>query len=555
MRTTLLPFLRQLTLLIFTGLAFAAVASQAAPAIPHLAKQGTATQLIVADKPFLVLGGELHNSSSSDLTFMAPAWDRLAKLQLNTVLAAVSWELIEPREGEFDFHLVDGLIADARRRDLRLILLWFGTWKNGMSSYAPAWMKRDFQRFPRVKVQSGQSVEIVSAFSNEALQADRRAFATLMRHLREVDGDRHTVVMVQVENEVGVLGDSRDRSAAANLAYAGPVPPALLAHLSLHHAELDKDLAALWQAHGAHTSGTWDEVFGSGPQTDELFMAWHYAAYIDSVTTAGKAEYPLPMFVNGWLNKPEQRPGDWPSGGPIPHTLDVWMAAASHLDLFVPDIYQLNFEHWCRSYARPGNQLFIPEMLKGETAARWSFYAVGEHEAIGVSPFGIDSVVDIESEPLCRAYAVLRQIAPEILAHQGKDAMTGFLLDEKQPAVTRRLGGYELEITLDQGFGQKPATAGGLIINTGENEFLGAGFGFRVRFRPLAPGPALAGILAVDEGRFIDGQWVPSRRLNGDEAGRGHWWRFLDFPGKPESIPFANDLGTGISRCRVYRYE
>jgi len=532
----------------------AATEQAVAPGIPHLTKQGTATQLLVDDKPYLIVGGELHNSSSSDLAFLAPAWERFSALHINTVLASVFWELMEPREGQFDFKLVDGLIDDARRHDMRLILLWFGTWKNGMSSYAPAWMKRDYQRFPRVKVLSGRSVEIISTFSTEAQQADLHAFAALLHHLRAVDGDRHTVIMLQVENEVGVLGDSRDRSVPANAAYARPAPAALLDHLQRSHPDLDVGLARLWEAHGAKTAGTWEEVFGGGAQTDELFMAWQYATYIDAVAAAGKAEYPLPMYVNGWLNKPEQRPGDWPSGGPIPHTLDVWKAAAPHIDFYSPDIYQPDFEHWCQGYARRDNPLFIPEMNLGEIGARQFFYALGEHQAMGVSPFGIDEVAPSDDEPLGRSFAVLRQIAPIILAHQGRQAMTGFLLDEKHPAVIRQLGGYELEITLDEGFGQKPVQAGGLIIATGPDEFLGAGFGFRVRFKPLTPGPPLAGIVAVDEGHYLDGEWVTGRRLNGDEAGRGHWWRFLDLPGK-DSVPNANSLATGISRCQVYRYE
>ncbi|PJF38504.1 MAG: glycoside hydrolase family 42, partial [Phototrophicales bacterium] len=110
---------------------------------------------------------------------------------------------------------VDEMIYEARRHGLRLILLWFGTWKNGMSSYAPAWVKRDFRRFPRVKIHDGQLVEILSTFSTETRDADARAFAELMRHLKTIDGDDHTVIMVQVQNEVGVLGDSRDRSPIA----------------------------------------------------------------------------------------------------------------------------------------------------------------------------------------------------------------------------------------------------------------------------------------------------------------------------------------------------
>src|SRR3954471_6820511 len=199
--------------------------------MPQLRRQGSATQLIVDGSPFLVIGGELHNSSSSSIEYMQPIWQRMRDLNINTVLTPVSWELIEPTEGSFDFALVDDLIRAARSHDLRLIVLWFGSWKNGMSSYIPLWVKQDSARFPRVLIHISEPLEVLSTLVEANWQADARAFAALMHHLAEFDGQDHTVIMVQVENEVGVLGDSRDRCEAANSAYAGPVPPALLAYL------------------------------------------------------------------------------------------------------------------------------------------------------------------------------------------------------------------------------------------------------------------------------------------------------------------------------------
>ncbi len=527
---------------------------------PHLRKQGSATQLVVEGRPFLVIGGELHNSSSSSLQYMRPIWERLVVLQLNTMPAPISWELIEPEEGVFDFGLVDGLIWEARRHDLRLILLWFGSWKNGMSSYVPVWVKRDYHRFPRVKLRDGKTVEVLSALAEENWQADARAFAALMRHIREVDGDANTVIMMQVENEVGVLGDSRDRSDAASSAFAGPVPRELLDQLQEHHQELGAEVRGRWESSGFAAAGTWEEVFGTGPETDEIFMAWNYARYIDKVAAAGKAEYPLPMFVNAWLSSLEQKPGDWPSGGHLPHTLDIWLAGASHIDLLAPDIYQADFQGWCKQYTRRGNPLFIPEMRRNEDGARNVFYAVGEHDAIGTSPFAIDSITQVgvggaalfgsdpiqrpEEAPVSRSYAVLGQLAPLILEHQGKGEMTGFLLDEEHPSITRDLGGYELEISLDQIFGYKAERGYGIIVASGPDAFIGAGYGFRVTFRPKTHGPTLAGIGTVDEGRYLNGKWIPGRRLNGDETAQGHHWRFP-----------ATDGGVAIERCTVYRYE
>jgi hypothetical protein len=533
-----------------------------APA-PHLRAQGSATQLIVDGAPFLVIGGELHNSSASSLDYMQPIWDRLVALELNTVLATVTWELIEPDEGVFDFALVDGLIHMARRHQLRLILLWFGSWKNGMSSYMPVWVKRDYQRFPRVALQHGRTVEVLSTLSEANQQADARAFAALMRHLQAVDSDEHTVIMVQVENEVGVLGDSRDRSPAAERAFAGPVPQALFDQLQQHQHALGNELLQRWESSGFQTTGSWAEIFGAGPMTDELFMAWHYARYVDRVAAAGKAAYDLPMFVNAWLNAATAlrdvpaggpQPGDYPSGGPLPHVLDIWRAAAPHIDLLAPDIYFGDFEDWCRRYSRRGNPLFIPEMRRDAEGARNLFLAIGEHNAIGTSPFGIDSLGPDAEEPLRSSYALLRQLAPLILKHQGAGTMIGFRLDVEQPTVVRELGGYTLEISLAHGFGSTIEHGYGLIIAGDPDIFIGAGYGFRVTFRPATPGPALAGIAAVDEGHYREGRWIPGRRLNGDETGSGQWWNFPAADPRTGTIPTLGP-GTGIARCTLYRYE
>jgi beta-galactosidase GanA len=509
---------------------------------PQLRKQGTATQLAVDGRPFLILGGELLNSSSSNLDYMNPIWKRMIDLRLNTVLAGVSWELIEPQRGQFDFHLVDGLIDGARRNNLRLVFLWFGSWKNGMSSYMPLWVKQDYRQFERVQLKGGKTVEVLSTLCRANQEADAKAYAALLRHIRQVDGRDHTVLMVQVENEAGVLGDSRDRSAAANQAFGQAVPEPLLSFLSKNKDGLYPDLKKRWEAAGAKTSGTWEQVFGPGPETDEIFMAWHYASYVDKVAAAGKAEYPIPMFVNAWLSQPDRKPGGWPSGGPLPHVMDVWRAASSNLDMLTPDIYQANFAEWCQRYVHAGNPLFIPEMMPSEAGARNVFYAIGRHDAIGTSPFAIDSLREPENTPLSKSYAILAQVAPLLLEHQGKGEITGFLLDKQNPSVRAVLGGHELEISLDSIFGFNAEIGYGVIIATGPDEFTGAGIGFRVAFKPQTAGPRLAGVGAVDEGTFSHGRWIPGRRLNGDETDQGQHWRF-----DPRQL--------AIQRCTVYRYE
>jgi beta-galactosidase GanA len=516
--------------------------------IPHLEKRGTATQLIVDGKPFLMLAGELLNSSSSSLDYMRPVWSQLAAIPLNTVLTPLSWELVEPREGQFDFALLDGLIQDARRNNLHIVFLWLASWKNGMSSYAPLWVKQDTKRFPRVIDKDGNPVEVLSTLGKESMEADARAFARVMRRIREMDGAAHTVLMMQVENEVGVLGDSRDHSPAANQAFAGQVPRELTSYLEQHHETLLPEFRRAWEAAGAKTSGTWQQVFGSKPETDAIFMAWNYAHYVQHVAAAGKAEYPIPMYVNAWLERPGALPGQYPSGGPLPEVIDVWKAAGDAIDIYSPDIYMSNFTEWCDRYARGGNPLFIPETFGAAQGGGNVFYAIGKYAALGFSPFGIDSFVEQEREILMdpkndlgKSYAVLMKLAPVILTHEGKGEMTGFVLNKEHPKITAEMGGYQLDVSLDQIFEKEAASGFGLIIETGRDEFLGAGSGFRVSFSLKEHGSPRVGISSVDEGTFSGGVWMPGRRLNGDENDQGRAWRFA-----PKRI--------NIERATVYRY-
>ena len=244
--------------------------------IPHLEKSGPATQLTVDGKPFLILAGELHNSSASSIEYMEPMWDKLVALGLNTVLATVSWELVEPQEGQFDFSLVDGLVEQARRHNLRLVFLWFASWKNAWSTYVPAWFKKDMARFPRAQDKSGRTTGAVSPLCAEAMKADARAFAAVMRHIRRIDEDHGAVLMMQIENETGLLGSSRDFSPHANEVFAGPVPAELMDYLAAHKDSLIPELRKIWETAGFKSSGSWSEVFGTGPPSRRDFHGLAY---------------------------------------------------------------------------------------------------------------------------------------------------------------------------------------------------------------------------------------------------------------------------------------
>jgi hypothetical protein len=487
--------------------------------IPHLKKQGTATQLIVDGKPYLVLGGELHNSTSASLDYMAPVLAKFSAWHLNTALAAVCWDLVEPQEGKFDFSLVDGLIQQARRNNLRLGVLWFGSWKNGVSTYTPAWIKTNLKRFPRAQNKDGGSLDIISTFNDVNVNADAKAFAALMKHIREVD-DAHTVIMVQVENEVGVLGDSRDRSTLANDAFKRPVPKELLDYLKKNKETLVPGFAKKWEAGGFKTSGNWEDIFGASASTDEMFMAWNYARYVGKVAAAGKAEYPLPMFVNTWMAEwretAQAKPGSYPSGGPMPYVMDIWKAGAPSIDILSPDIYS-NFEERADMYHLANNPLFIPELVRETKTISAIFYGLGQHDAIGFSPFGMESLPDFSAD-LGNTYEAINKIAPVLLAYQGKGVIGGAFLSKDNPKQTLKVGDYNLNLGIAKHYSfPTPEYPAGIFIQTGPDEYLVCGRGLTINFKPNTPGDPRVGILQVEDGTFVNGSWVAGRRLNGDE--------------------------------------
>ncbi len=531
-----------------------ALATPAFADAPHLRRQGTTSQLVVNDKPMLLIAGELSNSAASNAAYMAPHWAKLRAMHLNAVLAPVSWELIEPSEGRYDWSSLDSMLAAARANDLKLVLLWFGAYKNSMSTYVPGWVKRDAVRFPRAGLPNGQSVEILSTFGPGLVAADARAYAALLRHLKQVDAAQQTVVMVQVENEIGMLPVARDYSAAADAAFAQPVPAELTAYLTGHRETLVPEMKAMWVERGAKTSGTWVELFGDGDAAAEVFTAWHYARFADALTRAGKAAYSLPMYVNVALNRPGRAPGEYPSGGPLPHLIDVWKAGAPAIDLLAPDIYFSNFTQIVDRYARPDNPLFVPEAHNADNPAvpANAFYAFGERGAIGFGPFSIDSIDDAPGK-LADAYAVLRQLQPQILAAQGSDRIAGFKprqrYDESldyEPQV-RRMGDYRLTVSFAdiQRPVMTPETVGygGMVIRTGPEEYLIAGQGITVTFQGAGDGPTLAGIERAEEGRFdAAGRWIAGRVLNGDQTHQG---RHIRLPAGEWSI----------QKVRLYRYR
>ena len=336
--------------------------------------------------PLPILGGELSNSAATSVADIDEVLPRMRALGLNTVLVPAYWELMEPTEGKFDFTLIDHTIDVARREHLRIIFLWFGAWKNSMSCYAPAWFKKDVKRFPRAMTAEGKPLEIASCFSDNVLQADLNAFSALMQRIKERDPQREVVIMMQIENEIGMLESARDHSPLAEKVYQ---------------------------------KERWAERYGTDDYADEKFMALHYARYVEHLAKAARRIHDMPLYVNAAMNSRGRRPGEYPSAGPLAHLIDFWHEGAPSIDLLAPDIYDTGFKSWASQYAMPQrpqdggkikNRLFIPESRCCENSGVRALYAFGEHQALGFSPFAIDQASPQETASVSSAYDLLRQI-------------------------------------------------------------------------------------------------------------------------------------------------
>lgn len=495
-------------------LVFLNAQAQVESTIPHLKKQGNSAQLIVNGKPIILLSAELTNSAGSSMAYMEPIWPLLKRLHLNSVLSPISWEMIEPEEGKFDFSSLDEMVFKARGKDMKLVILWFGTWKNAVSSYAPEWVRKDLKRFPRWQTPEGENTRALSCFVEANWLADAKALAATMKHLKEIDGIANTVVAVQVENESGVKNFPRDYSQLGEKYFKSKVPETLISFLKKKKDILIPEFDAIWGKSNYKSDGTWTELFGD--DADEIFMAWNIASYIDKVAAAGKKEYPIPMYANAWLDAANNKakPGDYPSGGPIAKMLPVYQAAAPHLDFLSPDIYRTDFDTVFDSFKRMGNLLFIPETRVIATMTANVFYAVGEG-ALCFSPFGIDNrLVPKDTLALANSYRIISNLMPIITQYQGTGKMKGILIPSGE-TKTMELGDYQISFSVVKG---REIPAFGLIIAKENNEFLIAGDGFSVKFISKSKSLPHAEVLWAYEMIYKNDQWINQRRWNGDET-------------------------------------
>jgi len=504
--------------------------------LPRIVQKDGRHALFVDDAPYLILGAQANNSSGWP-AMLPKVWPAIAYLHANTLEVPVYWEQFEPEQGHFDYSIVDTLLAQAREHHVHLVLLWFGTWKNGSSHYIPLWMKKSPEQYPRMVGAKGLPVDSPSPFAGETLKADISAFTTLLRHLKTVDSQR-TVLMVQVENEPGTWGSFRDYSPAAQKMFEAPVPAQLLS--ALHNT--------------AAGSANWEQAFGE--DAEEFFHAWSVARYIEQIAAAGKSVYPLPLYVNAALRDPfgTGHHLDHEMGGATDNVIPIWKAAAPSIDLLAPDIYMEGSAEYLKVldlYQRPDNALFVPETGGNPIYSRYFFAALG-HQAIGFSPFGLDftkyandpigstQVTEKSLEPFALNYKLVGPMDREIARLNFEGKLKAVVEEKGQHENSFELGGWDISVAYGLGqFGPSNNPPGNpepigraFVAQLGDNEFLVAGYFCRVDFRVK---DALSGkqreYVRVEEGTYESGEFKAIRIWNGDQTDWG-----LNFASAPQVV-------------------
>ncbi len=511
--------------------------------LPVIKKVDGIWNLFVDGEPFTALSGEVHNSSASNLSYMEEkVWPYLRGMNLNSLVVPVYWENIEPVENEFNFEIVDGLLEQARAEGMKLIILWFGLWKNGISSYVPEWVKLETEKYFRVRDCQGKAMDVVSPLCPDAIAADKKAFTTLMRHLKEVDLESQTVIMMQVENEVGLLGSDRDYSQFANKEFNDKIPDSLV---TLYDVE-----------------GTWEEAFRENAA--EIFMEYHYAKALEEIASAGKEEYGLEMYVNAWIEKFPWVPGGYPSGGPIARFIRLWHEIAPTISVLAPDIYASDFAGICDEYTIEDNPLMIPEVRRDALNSSNVFYAIGKYNALCYSPFGIEdfqtpkelltgtSNIDVlktlnidvsawdcedTARYLSKSYEILASAMPLIRKCREAGKLHPFIRrNEHERGEVVRLKDYDIRVNFQPNKVGVPKSAG-LILEVAYNEFYIMGTSIKYLVMPKRGENVNVGILNLEGGEFVAGEWKASRCLNGDER---YHTNLYDMP--------------GIHRIKIYKY-
>jgi hypothetical protein len=470
--------------------------------IAHFEELNGRKAFFVDGKPFIILGLQWDCDGCYTPEDMDPFFEHGEKMGLNTASLLLYWKEIEPVKGEYRFEMLDHRIEMARKHNMKIVLVWFGSYKNGNLTYAPDYIRFDHKTYTKVIDKHGKvHTNFCCPTARETHRRDELALIEVFKHLKEVDSETHTVILFQMENETGIFGTDRCYCGSCNEEYK--------------KNDYEKEY---------------------GVRAGEYFTAQCIAEYCDSLTKTVKDIYPLPVYMNAWLNKvhANERAGfDYPNGGPVPDVLEMYFKTIKYIDCIAPDIYQFSrrdFEYFCKAYSIHNNPLFIPECATGmgTRTARNIFYAIGDYAAFGYDPWAINrccpgfmttplvTTVDgrwsDEAYELHKSYKVINDAMEPIVMAQNTPNIKTIVQEEGENGILLKFGDIDAEVTYEH-----PAnTARGLVIRRSKDEFIVIGGGFHIRFS--REGGKKVSIATVESGKFEGEKWVSSHVLSSERV-------------------------------------
>jgi len=460
--------------------------------IPHLEEINDHRVLIVDGKPFIILGLQWDCDGCYTPEDMDPFFEHGESMGLNTASLLLYWREIEPEEGKYNFTMLDHRIDIARKHHMKIVLVWFASFKNGCLTYAPDYVRKDHQRFRKVKDKKGsQHTNNCCPTAEETHKRDELALIQIFNHLKEVDSKDHTVILFQMENETGIFGTNRCYCDICNNKYS-----------------------------------KFDYKSEYGVQAEEAFSATCIAEYCDSLAKTIKEIYPIPVYMNAWLPAAyvNQRPGfDYPSGGPVPGMLALYYKTIKHIDFLSPDIYQYgyrDFNYYSKIYTAKDNPLFIAECAtgKGARTEKNIFYAIGYYAAIGYDPWAINRCCPgFMSEPLVntadgkwseeayelhKSYKMINEAIYPIVMAQNTENLKTFVEEEGDNGILLSFNELDVEIKFDH----PKKSARGFVIRQTKDEFILVGAGAHISFSKK--GGERVPVSIVESGLFNDNKWI-----------------------------------------------
>ncbi|HHX11652.1 MAG TPA: DUF5597 domain-containing protein [Clostridiales bacterium] len=499
----------------------------------------------------LLLGLQAHNSSTGT-DMIKKTIHAISLYGGNLLEAAIYWNSVEANKDEYDMTSVKELIDEAREANLKLIILWFATSKNGHPTYAPEYIKLNPDVYHIALGPDKAPVPSLSPHCEATLHRDKKAFVEMMSFIKKYDQKKKTVIAVQIENEMGYANTDRDYSIKAEEDYIKPLNEEVRKIVLEDTGLEDMDQSTF-------DKSTWRGCFGR--HAHEAFSAWYHAIYINEIAKAGKEVYDLPLITNVMIGEQgyEEAGRCYNGGAAVGRVLDIWKLGAPYLDMICPDIYNQDkeeFERICSRYARKDNALFIPEApIAGEATAMNALIAIAKYNAVGFSCFGAESALHndgtlLESaRPVAITMKAIASLSPLLIKYRNTGAVHCFVQGEFKNQMHLKLPKYHVVAHFVRNEGRRQSYGStinmraeenlwnlnergrALLIQTAEDEFYASGagvaFDFIRRPDPMDDNPYIhissrqsgqLNFLSVEEGHFTEDGWVTDYVRNGDEA-------------------------------------